>query len=140
MILIGPSAILGIPDEIGISIAGLCFMGFGAGMIIIPVLPDMIEATEERYPGVDMNQLHNSISGLFIAAQGLGETLGPVTGSVFKNISNYRSSTDIMGAILIAFMTILYFTCGRNWIFSRVFKKEEGRITEALLSSEDKHI
>ena len=64
---------------------GLCLMGLGCGMIIIPVLPDMIEATEERYPGIDMEGLHNSISGLFIAAQGLGETLGPVMGSVLEH-------------------------------------------------------
>lgn len=61
-------------------------------MIIIPILPDMIGATEEKYPGTDMDQLHNSISGLFIAAQGLGETLGPVLGSVFKVEFGFRTS------------------------------------------------
>ena len=42
-------------------------MGFGAGMVIIPVLPEMIESIEEKYPEMDENALHNIISGLFIA-------------------------------------------------------------------------
>jgi len=36
--------------------------------------------------------LHNKISGLFIASQGLGETLGPVFGSIFEELVGFRSS------------------------------------------------
>jgi len=36
-------------------------------MIIIPILPDMIESIEEKYPDADEMELHNNISGLFIA-------------------------------------------------------------------------
>lgn len=68
MFLIGPSLLFGFPDSTSLTMVGLCLMGFGAGMIIIPVLPDMIESTEERYPGIDMDKLHNNISGLFISA------------------------------------------------------------------------
>ena len=46
MFLIGPSSFLGFPDITTITMVGLCIMGLGCGMIIIPVLPDMIEATE----------------------------------------------------------------------------------------------
>ena len=42
-------------------------MGFGCGMIIIPVLPMMIEAIEKKYPDMDESELHNNLSGLFIA-------------------------------------------------------------------------
>lgn len=42
-------------------------MGFGCGLIIIPIMPDMIDSIEERYPDIDENELHNNISGLFIA-------------------------------------------------------------------------
>ena len=68
MFLVGPSLLLNLSDSVIYMIAGLCFIGLGAGMIVIPVLPDMIEATEERYPGMDMEQTNNKISGLFIAA------------------------------------------------------------------------
>ena len=42
-------------------------MGFACGMIIIPILPDMIDSIEEIYVDMDEEKLHNNISGLFIA-------------------------------------------------------------------------
>lgn len=42
-------------------------MGFGAGLIIIPILPEIIESTEERYPELDEIEIHNNLAGLFIA-------------------------------------------------------------------------
>ena len=60
-------------------------MGFGCGMIIIPTMPDMIESVEPKYPNIDETELHNNISGLFIAFQGIGETTGPILGSVLED-------------------------------------------------------
>jgi MFS family permease len=119
MFLIGPSQLLGFNDITEITMVGLVIMGLGCGMIIIPVLPDMIEASEERHPGTDMDQLHNGISGLFIAAQGLGETLGPVLGSVFKVNFGFRLSQDILAISLLCFMVLYYLLCGRSKLFER---------------------
>jgi MFS family permease len=63
----GPSKLLGIYNSPAFIIFGLAIMGFGAGMIIIPVLPEMIEAIEEEHPDFDEAELHNIISGLFIS-------------------------------------------------------------------------
>ncbi len=92
LILVGPSQMLGFSLSSTTTMVGLCIMGLGVGMIIIPVLPDMIESAEDSYQGMDIDQLHNSISGLFIAAQGVGETLGPVLGSVFEEFYGFRTS------------------------------------------------
>jgi hypothetical protein len=46
MLLVGPSQLLGLIDSEKITMVGLCIMGFGAAMIIIPVMPDMIEVAE----------------------------------------------------------------------------------------------
>ena len=48
LFLIGPSKILGLSDTPAYIMVGLSILGFGAGMIIIPVLPDMIECIEEK--------------------------------------------------------------------------------------------
>jgi len=53
MFLVGTSKMLGIYNSPAFIILGLAIMGFGCGMIIIPVLPDMIEAIEEIHPNVD---------------------------------------------------------------------------------------
>ncbi len=44
MFLVGPSQLLRIIDSEIITLIGLCIMGLGCGMIIIPVMPDMIES------------------------------------------------------------------------------------------------
>jgi len=120
MFLVGPSHLLGDFFQTPvITFVGLSIMGFGCGMIIIPVLPDMIESTEERNVGMDTDELHNNISGLFIAAQGIGETLGPVLGSVFEHNYGFRTSNDIMVCTLLTFMVLYYTFCGRGSMFDK---------------------
>lgn len=67
LFLIGPSKMLGLYNAPAVIILGLLSLGFGCGMIIIPVMPDIIESIEERYPQIDDNMLSNIVSGLFIA-------------------------------------------------------------------------
>lgn len=73
MFLVGTSKLIGMYNSPAFIILGLAIMGFGAGMIIIPVLPDMIESLEEDEKkkgapvSANYDQLHNTISGLFIA-------------------------------------------------------------------------
>lgn len=67
MLFIGPSLMLGFYNSSYLILLGLAIMGFGCGMIIIPILPDMIDAIEELYTDLDEEKLHNNISGLFIA-------------------------------------------------------------------------
>lgn len=124
-LLVGPSYYLNFSESITITMFGICLLGLGAGMIIIPCLPEMIEATEIRYPGIEMDVLHNKISGIFIAAQGVGETLGPVMGSVFEDLHEFRGSQDIMAFILLSFMVLYFLFCGHVNIFTRTPSKEE---------------
>lgn len=57
MLLVGPSQMLGLIDSEKITMGGLCIMGFGAAMIIIPVMPDMIEIAEQKYPHMEKEVL-----------------------------------------------------------------------------------
>lgn len=112
MLLVGTSKIIGIYNSPAFIILGLAIMGFGCGMIIIPILPDMIEAVEEKIT-INESVLHNQMSGLFIACQGLGETLGPVFGSTSENIYGFRVTQNILGITLLIFMVIYFVWCGR---------------------------
>lgn len=64
---VGTSKLLGVQNTPAFIIFGLAVMGFGCGLIITPVLPDMIDAVEENHPKIDNDALANQISGLFIA-------------------------------------------------------------------------
>jgi MFS family permease len=82
LFLIGPSKWLGLQQTSTLIILGLCVLGLGGGMTIIPVLPEMILAIEDD-PELDVDEyeLNEVISGIFVASQGIGETVGPILGS-----------------------------------------------------------
>ena len=77
----------------------------------------MIEAVEEAYPMLHEEELHNTISGLFIASQGLGETLGPVLGSTLDHLYGFRTSQDIIACSLLVFMVLYFLFCGNFTMF-----------------------
>lgn len=63
---------------------GLCIVGLSAGMVSIPVLPEMLECIEEDQTlaeKYDMEHVENTISGLFVSFQCLGEAVGPMLSS-----------------------------------------------------------
>lgn len=69
LFMIGPSTLIGFVKEDTMILIGLGIMGVGAGMIIIPVMPEMIEAIEQD-PKFDYDEedLNENISGMFIAS------------------------------------------------------------------------
>ena len=115
--LVGPSKLLGIYNSPAFILFGLAIIGLGAGMIVIPVLPEMIECIEEKHPDFDDEQLHNMISGLFIAFQGIGETSGPILGSVLEDWYGFRSALDFVAILVFIFMIFYFLTCGRFSMF-----------------------
>lgn len=118
LLLTGPSEVLGIYNSPAFVILGLAVMGFGCGLIIIPVMPDIIESVLERDLDIDENQLNNNVSGLFIAFQGIGETSGPIMGSVLEFEFGFRSAMDCMGFTAVFFCILYFLLCGRFSIFS----------------------
>jgi len=93
LLLIGPSTWVGFEREDVFILFGLSLLGISGGMIIIPVMPEMIEAIEHdpRFH-FDEDELNENISGMFVAAQGIGETLGPVLGSVLESSYGFDNS------------------------------------------------
>ena len=60
LFFIGPSKLLGFYNSPAYIYLGLSIMGFGAGMITIPIMPEMIDSVEERYHNeFDEAVLHN---------------------------------------------------------------------------------
>ena len=90
-----------------------------------------------------MDQLHNGISGLFIAAQGIGETLGPILGSVFEYFYTFRPALDLLSAILFGFMILYFVVCGRMEMFTKFeavenhYKTQQEKVQEPLLTKEN---
>jgi len=125
LLFVGPSKLLGLYNSPAFIILGLAIMGFGCGLIIIPVMPEMIEAVEQAYPNIEQDELHNNISGLFIAFQGIGETAGPILGSVLDDMYGFRTANDVMGSTVFTFMILFFLFCGRM----KMFKTDKASLT-----------
>lgn len=48
MFIVGSSSIFGLVDDSNIILGGLCLLGFSASLIAIPVMPECLEAIEDR--------------------------------------------------------------------------------------------
>ena len=81
MAFVGTSKTLGLDNNPAMIIMGLMIIGAASGMVSVPVLPEMLEAVQVSRLHYDMHELENRISSLFCFATGIGESLGPITGS-----------------------------------------------------------
>ena len=96
MFFVGTSKSLGLENNPAMIILGLMIIGAAAGMISIPVLPEMLEAIEERgEKNFNMEELNNFISGIFVTCTGLGEFIGPVLSSFLNERYGFRVAQDI---------------------------------------------
>ena len=69
-ILCGPSEVLQFPLKFWITCVGVAFVGAGAAMTVIPVIPEMLEAVEGKYR--NQAAVKDTASGIFNMANGFG--------------------------------------------------------------------
>ena len=124
MFFVGTSKFLGLENSPFMIITGLMIIGAAAGMISIPVLPEMLEAIEERNDrSYNLEELNNYISGIFVTSTGVGEFIGPVLGSILNEKYGFRESQDIYANVIIIFAIIYFFCVGHVTIFMRTEKE-----------------
>lgn len=89
-------------------------------MISIPVLPEMLECIEEdeelalKY---DMETIENTISGLFISFQSIGEAAGPILASSLSEHYGFQVAQEIYSGLLFLFFTSYFLSCGHFKMF-----------------------
>ena len=71
------------------TVLGLIVFGLGFACITIPIMPEILEAVEEKEyeTGVPYDEqfLFNSCAAHFFVCQAIGETLGPLTSSFLES-------------------------------------------------------
>ena len=100
---------------------GLCIIGLSAGMITIPVLPEMLDAVEEDESlktTYDMQIVENLISGMFVSVQSIGDAIGPIVSSYLTDTFSFQYSQEIYGGILAVFFILYFLFCGNFVMFS----------------------
>ena len=127
MFFVGTSKSLHLENNPAMIMLGLMIIGAAAGMISIPVLPEMLEAIEahETQRNYEPEELNNYISGIFVTSTGLGEFIGPVLSSVLNDRYGFRTAQEIYANIILIFALIYFFSVGHFYIFIRTKKERE---------------
>ena len=94
---------------IGLVISGLCL-----GLLIIPNMIEMMNATQLRYPDCDMEHASSLLSGILNCCMGFGMALGPIMGGYLDDRVGFAATYNILGALLVL-MAFLYFKCAGGW-------------------------
>ncbi len=83
MYLVGVTKFLGFDDGIFFSFVGMCMVGLAAGLIAIPVVPEMLQSIEEN-PELDFDpqEVNNRVSSLNVVWNAVGEGVGPMSSSL----------------------------------------------------------
>ena len=117
---VGTSKTLSLENSPTMIILGLMIIGSAAGMISIPVLPEMLEAIEEKKDrNYNMEALNDYISAIFVTSTGLGEFIGPTLSSMLNVKYGFRESMDIYANIVLIFALLYFMSVGHFFIFIR---------------------
>lgn len=109
MYLLGPSELLDFPDKLGLTLAGIGFLGFSVSFVFVPLLPEIVSAVSEK-EGIEQTPfLCDKASGIFNSAYGIGNCLAPLVGAALTQNLGFRYTCDIMGFSSLAFFFIYFF-------------------------------
>ena len=118
MMCVGTSKLLGFDNNPATILMGMMIIGSSAGMISIPVLPEMLEAIEvSKHLNYDPEDLENYLSGIFVVATGVGEMVGPVLSSFLNEGYGFRSAQDIFAGGCLGFAFFYFIMVGHFTIF-----------------------
>ena len=94
----------------------------------IPVIPEMQEATQDRFPNFDAQYAGNYHGALFSTFFGLGQVAGPLFGASTYAALNFRLTEDIMALIFIVFAIFYFFCASGKTAIKDTFKRKHQEI------------
>ena len=109
LILVGPSKILGIEENLTTMIVGLVLSGCLLGPIAIPALPEMLESIEGKFQKSESEKANNYSAGIFNMGLGLGQVFGPLFGASMYDAVGFRNMEDSTCLILVTFAVLYFF-------------------------------
>ena len=115
--IVDPGSMIGSAgSKCGIMIVAMSVYGFGWGFVLIPLLPEILEATRSdlkaRKVVYNEKAMEDYLSCYYKMSESIGYVVGPALSSQLRNIYSFTDCGQIMLAIL-AYFTIIYITaCG----------------------------
>ena len=122
LFFVGPSKLFGLEESLTLMIIGLFLTANFLAPTVIPVLPEILAAVEEKVDKSEMQKAGDYSGALLNTALGLGQVLGPLMGASFYAQWGFRTTEDII-ALLCITLSILYFTfAGGYTAFKQTFR------------------
>lgn len=117
MLTVGCSQIFGLANDANMILAGLAVVGFSASLIAIPVMPECLEAIEDRNDlNYDPDDVNNQISGIFVTSTGVGETIGPIASSILNKYYGFNLAQDYFAIFMLSYAMLYFFLAGGSRI------------------------
>ena len=111
MYMIGTSPLLGFESNYQTIHLGLALLGFGIGMVAIPVIPETLDCITMQFPHLESEELNNVIAGYFNSSLGVGEAVAPLSAGVLVEAFGYRRGVDVAATVLLVY-TVMFFLLG----------------------------
>ena len=106
--MVGTSDKFGFEQDVRFIFVGLFVMGFSFSLIAIPIMPEMIEATEQDCEEkFDPEDVSNIVSSLFVTATGTGEIIGPSLASILVKLYSFETAQEILASVVLVY-AVLY--------------------------------
>jgi predicted MFS family arabinose efflux permease len=83
---------------------GQAMVGLLSPLMLIPILPELVEAAESRYPGD--KSINNLAAGVFNAFLGIGQLVAPPFGTLMFSHYGFRTTAATVSAICLAYACI----------------------------------
>ena len=89
-------------------LVGMVMLGLSCALIFVPLLPEIIDAVQEKEDIGENDDLNDMASSMFNASYAIGCLIAPILGGVFNDAYGFRRTCDIMAMTAAIFM-VLYF-------------------------------
>eukprot|EP00347_Sterkiella_histriomuscorum_P004444 403360434 len=104
----GPSQLLSFPDQLWPMIIGMILLGFACALIFVPLLPEIIDAVQDKEKLGENDELNDKASSLFNISYAIGCLIAPILGGVLNDSIRFRYTCDVM-AVSAGIFSVLYF-------------------------------
>lgn len=121
MAFVGPTHYL--PDSLNLMALGqLCVGAFGL-FLMVPAIPEMIQAGSIVYPKRVL-ELTDISASVFNCMLGVGQVIAPVFGSTLTKLYDFRTTCEVLGVLLMIYF-VTYFILGDGLTLLRHGCKEK---------------
>ncbi|CDW88418.1 permeases of the major facilitator superfamily [Stylonychia lemnae] len=100
--LVGPSLFFELPEKIYIMIIGLLLTGMASPFSLITPYSVLEQSLlSQRDKNFNPEEVQDIVSGIFNSCYAIGGITGPIYGGYVNDLTNFRTTSDIMAVILL---------------------------------------